>query len=149
MHRLPMSISSHTHHLSFLLPLTSTNAAASRWVGEGWLTLFLLLPCPWPLSTPSSFSLSFSLIYSFPNLSPSLFPLLFPPSFLPSVSYPKQLKVKHVSTATRWWVSLLGHAPLYRGAEPVKPHDPDGLLKMTFDLAKYFTLERQKELLHS
>ena len=57
--------------------------------------------------------------------------------------------VKYVSTATRWWVSLLGHAPLYRGAEPVKPNDPDGLLKMSFNLAEYFTPDRQRNTLHS
>ena len=53
-----------------------------------------------------------------------------------------------MSTATRWWASLLGHAPLYRGAEPIKSHDPDGLVKMTSDLAQYFTPSRQQELLH-
>ena len=59
--------------------------------------------------------------------------------------------MSYVSTATRWWVSLLGHAPLYRGPEPVKPQDPDGegLLKMSYDLAEYFTPERQMNTLQS
>ena len=44
---------------------------------------------------------------------------------------------------------LLGHVPLLRGAEPVEPQDPEALLKMTFDLARYFTPERQRNLLNS
>jgi superfamily II DNA/RNA helicase len=80
------------------------------------------------------------------TISPSSFPSPQP------LDLPKdgsiKVMVKYVSTATRWWVSLLGHAPLYRGAEPVKS-DPDGLLKMSFSLAEYFTSDRQRNTLHS
>jgi hypothetical protein len=81
------------------------------------------------------------------TISPSSFPSPQP------LDLPKdgsiKVMVKYVSTATRWWVSLIGHAPLYRGAEPVKPNDPDGLLKMSFNLAEYFTPDRQRNTLHS
>ena len=54
--------------------------------------------------------------------------------------------MSHVSNATRLWVSLVGHTPLYRGAESAPAHDPDGLVKITSDLADYFTASAERQL---
>ena len=57
-----------------------------------------------------------------------------------------QVKVCHVSNATRLWVSLLQHSPQHRGEKPVPCHDPSVFVKLTLDLAHFYSNPNNKRL---
>lgn len=57
-----------------------------------------------------------------------------------------QVKVCHVSNATRLWVSLLQHSPQHRGEKPVPCHDPSIFVKLTMDLAQFYSKSENKTL---
>ena len=57
-----------------------------------------------------------------------------------------QVKVCHVSNATRLWVSLLQHSPRHRGEKPVPCHDPFVFVKLTMDLAQFYSSPENKRL---
>lgn len=57
-----------------------------------------------------------------------------------------QVKVCHVSNATRLWVSLLQHSPQHRGEKPVPCHDPSVFVKLTLDLAQFYSNPNNKRL---
>ena len=57
-----------------------------------------------------------------------------------------QVKVCHVSNATRLWVSLLEHLPLRRGDPCAACHDRSVFTKVSLELAEYYADSNNRQL---
>lgn len=56
-----------------------------------------------------------------------------------------QVKVIHVSNASRLWVTILEHIPATKGDIPVPLHDPMEFKKLSLDLAHYYSIKDNKK----
>ena len=56
-----------------------------------------------------------------------------------------QIKVVHVSNATRLWVSILEHFPITRGGSSPYLHDPLVFKQLTLDLSHYYSEKENKK----
>lgn len=56
-----------------------------------------------------------------------------------------QVKVNHVSNASRLWVSILEHFPATKPAIPATVHDPMEFKRLSLDLAHYYSIKENKK----
>ena len=54
------------------------------------------------------------------------------------------MNVRHVSNATRLWVSLIQHCPEALGDDSVPGHDPGALVLLSLKLAKFYSEPENK-----